>query len=257
MMPSGKLGPVTFAVVTPLLLLAGILTVADGSPRAENSNACLRHSSSLNKCIESAIQYYITYMSNGKISDRNQVMSIDPLAFPDVTLVRNQNIQTYFLTREMRGFKNSFVTDVKADLNKLEFSLQFHMPALDVHGSYRAELVNKKQIAEWAKMFSSLRNSTLRMHLKGMTYEKEDRIYVRVNITDFDLTIGDHTVGFGWFTMSGNYSEYSQSFDLERGRNILSIVENEFTKAFREKFQLLLDDILRLAPFEQFFPSQQ
>ena len=45
----------------------------------------------------------------------------------------------------------------RADLNKLEFLLQFHMPALDVHGSYRAELASDRQIAEWAKMFSSIR----------------------------------------------------------------------------------------------------
>lgn len=51
----------------------------------------------------------------------------------------------------------------RADLNKLEFLLQFHMPALDVHGSYRAELANDRQIAEWAKMFSSIRE----MHATG------------------------------------------------------------------------------------------
>lgn len=233
------------------VMLSGL---AEGFPRYE-ANGCTRHSPSLNKCIEQAVQYYVTYMANGKISDRYYVMSIDPLAFPNATLVRNRNIQTYFLNREMRGFKNSFVTDVKADLNKLEFLLQFHMPAIDVHGSYRAELAHERQIAEWAKMFSSMRNSTLRIHLKGLTYESEDRIYVKVNITDFDLTIGDHTVGFGWFTMSGNYSDHSQAFDLERGRNILSVVENEITQSFRDKFQLLLNEILRLAPFERFFPS--
>ncbi|XP_055546847.1 uncharacterized protein LOC129731106 [Wyeomyia smithii] len=254
MIPTGKLSRVTFAVVTPLLLLlfAGILTVVDGSPQFENNSGCRRHSPSLNKCIERWVQEFIT--SNGKISGRND-MSIDPLAFPNATLVRNRHIQTYFLNRELRGFRNAFVTDVKADLTKLEFMLQFHIPALDVHGSYRAELAAEKQIAEWAKMFSSLRNSTLRIYLKGMTSQTEKGMYVRVNITDFDLTIGDHTVGFGWFTMSGNYSEYSQSFDLERGRNILTIVEDEFTQSFREKFQLLLNDILRLAPLERFFPS--
>ncbi|XP_055639081.1 uncharacterized protein LOC129777053 isoform X2 [Toxorhynchites rutilus septentrionalis] len=245
-----------FAVTVVAALLTGFAIAVEGFPRNE-ANGCLRHSPSLNKCIERAVQYYVSYMSNGKISDRYYVMSIDPLAFPNATLVRNRNIHTYFLTREMRGFKNSFVTDVKADLNKLEFLLQFQMPAVDVHGSYRAELANDKQIAEWARMFSSIRNSTLRMHLKGTTYESDDRIYVRVNITDFDLTIGDHTVGFGWFTMSGNYTEYGQMFDLERGRNVLSIVEAEFTQSFRELFQMLLNEILRLAPFERFFPSQQ
>uniref|UniRef100_A0A1Q3FPE3 Putative hemolymph juvenile hormone binding protein n=1 Tax=Culex tarsalis TaxID=7177 RepID=A0A1Q3FPE3_CULTA len=242
------------AAALAAVALCGLASV-EGFPRYE-ANGCLRHSPSLNKCIERAVQYYVTYMANGKISDRYYVTSIDPLTFPNATLVRNRNIHTYFLNREMRGFKNSFVTDVKADLNKLEFLLQFHMPAIDVHGSYRAELAHERQIAEWAKMFSSMRNSTLRIHLKGITYESEDRIYVRVNITDFDLTIGDHTVGFGWFTMSGNYSDHSQAFDLERGRNILSVVENEVTQSFRDKFQLLLNEILRLAPFERFFPSQ-
>lgn len=237
------------------LVLGGFSPFVKGFPRYE-ANGCPRQSPSLNRCIQDNIQYYVSYMSNGKISDRIYVMSIDPLAFPNATLVQNRNIHTFFQNREMRGFKSSFVTDVKADLNKLEFLLQFHMPALDVHGAYRAELASDRQIAEWAKMFSSIRNSTLRMHLKGMTYESDDRIYVRVNITDFDISIGDHTVGFGWFTMSGNYSEYSQMFDLERGRNILSIVENEFTQSFRENFQQLLNDILRLAPFEKFFSSQ-
>ncbi|EAT47597.1 AAEL001305-PA [Aedes aegypti] len=248
--------PWIVVVMVTALLLGEFSTVVKGFPPRHETVGCVRHSSSLNKCIQNAIQHYVTYMSNGKISDRIYVMSIDPLAFPNATLVRNRNIHTYFQSREMRGFKNSFVTDVKADLNKLEFLLQFHMPALDVHGSYRAELASDKQIAEWAKMFSSIRNSTLRIHLKGMTYENDDRIYVRVNITDFDISIGDHTVGFGWFTMSGNYTEHSQMFDLERGRNILSIVESEFTESFRANFQQLLNDILRLAPFERFFPSQ-
>lgn len=254
MAPTRKFALVAFAVV----LLAG-LTVTSGVvnafPRYETSG-CVRYSPSISKCIERAVQYYITYMSNGKISDRHYMMSIDPLTFQNTTLVRNRNVHTHFLNREMRGFKNSFVTDVKADLNKLEFILQIHLPAVDVHGLYRAELAQNKQIAEWAKMFSSIRNSTLRMHLKGITYEHEDRIYVKVNITDFDLMIGDHTVGFGWFTMSGKYAEHSQAFDVERGRNILSTVEDEFTQSFRNKFQLLLNEILRLAPFERFFPSQ-
>ncbi|XP_055594359.1 uncharacterized protein LOC129745359 [Uranotaenia lowii] len=253
MIPTRKLGLQAAATLLGVLTLFPV--VVQGFPRYETSG-CIRHSPSLNKCIERAVQYYISYLANGKVSDRTHVLSLDPLTLPNTTLVRNRNTHTYFLNREMRGFRNSFVTDVKSDFNKLEFVLQFHMPAVDVFGTYRAELAHDRQIAEWSKMFSSLRNSTLRMHMKGQTYEHEDLIYVRVNITDFDLSFGDHTVGFGWFTMSGNYSEHATQFDQERGRSILAIVESEFGQSFRERVQKLLNEILRLAPFERFFPSQ-
>lgn len=92
---------------------SGMIDIVYFSILGHETVGCVRHSSSLNKCIQNAIQHYVTYMSNGKISDRIYVMSIDPLAFPNATLVRNRNIHTYFQSREMRGFKNSFVTDVK------------------------------------------------------------------------------------------------------------------------------------------------
>uniref|UniRef100_A0A6E8W807 Uncharacterized protein n=2 Tax=gambiae species complex TaxID=44542 RepID=A0A6E8W807_ANOCL len=217
---------------------------------------CMRSSPSLNKCMEGAIQHYISHMYSGTISERTTVSSLDPLVLPDATLIESDEVVSTFTHRQTTGFRNMYITDVRSDISRLEFYFKFHIAAIDTRGSYHARLQARPEIAEWSQMTYSIRNSSIQLQLKGFNYEQDDRVYLKVNVTDWSQQIGDHTVGFRWFTMSGNYSQFSDRFEQIRGRDILPVVERDLVQSVRDRFQRLLNEILRLAPFERFFPTR-
>ncbi|XP_052867566.1 uncharacterized protein LOC128273602 [Anopheles cruzii] len=243
---------------------AGYTRLGHGSDLSPDQaiHGCPRNSPSLNRCIEKSIQYYISYLYTGDLSElsgpgsRTMVPALDPFALPDATLVQNEDIRTSFTKRHTTGFRNMYITDVRTDITRLEFHFQFHISAIDTRGSYHARLTHHPEIAEWSQMTYSIRNSSFRMQLKGSNVEDDERVYLRVNVTQWEHHIGDHTVGFRWFTMSGNYSQHSDRFEQVRGRDILPVVERELMGSLQDRFQHLLNEILRLAPFERFFPTQ-
>uniref|UniRef100_A0A182J8S2 Uncharacterized protein n=1 Tax=Anopheles atroparvus TaxID=41427 RepID=A0A182J8S2_ANOAO len=230
-------------------------SVAGFSRHGYEATGCPRNSPILNQCIEKSIQYYLSYMYSGSITDRTSVPSLDPLALPDTTLIQNEHVLSTFTNRETTGFRNMYITDVRSDITRLEFYFQFHISAIDTKGSYHARLTKRPEIAEWSQMTYSIRNSSFELQLKGVNYEQDNRVYLKVNVTDWGQHIGDHTVGFRWFTMSGNYSQFSDQFEQIRGRDILPVVERDLMQSLRDRFQHLFNEILRLAPFERFFPT--
>ncbi|XP_035777923.1 uncharacterized protein LOC118459025 [Anopheles albimanus] len=245
-----------------LLLLLGtlLMPVAHGSTTTftrigQEATGCPRNSPSLNRCIEQAIQYYISYMYTGLISERTSVSSLDPLDLPDATLIQNDDVLSTSSKRSTTGFRNMYITDVRTDIARLEFFFKFHVAAIDTRGTYHARLLRHPGIAEWSQMTYSIRNSTIAMQLKGSNVEHEDRVYLKVNVTQWEQQIGDHTVGFRWFTMSGNYSQHSDRFEQIRGRDILPVVERELMASLQQRFQQLLNEVLSLAPFDRFFPT--
>ncbi|XP_053676313.1 uncharacterized protein LOC128726524 [Anopheles nili] len=248
--------------MTPIVLLVIVVAVAGVVPNQAagytqpgyETSGCPRNRL-LNSCIENATQYYIRYLYSGSITDRTSVTSLDPLALPDATLIHTNDVLSTFSSRSTTGFRNMYITDVRADITRLEFYLQFHVAAIDTRGSYHARLLRRPEIAEWSHMTYSIRNCSIQLQLKGVNYESDDRVYLKVNVTDFSQQFGDHTVGFQWFTMSGNYSQFSDQFEQIRGRDILPVVERDLKQSLQDRFQLLLNEILRLAPFERFFPT--
>ncbi|XP_035909020.1 uncharacterized protein LOC118510809 [Anopheles stephensi] len=246
--------PVTFL----LIVTVGVPVSVEGFTRiGYEATGCPRNSPTLNKCMERAIQYYISYMYSGTINDRTTVPSLDPLTLPDAILIENDDVVSRFSNRQTTGFRNMYITDVRSDITRLEFYFKFHISAIDTRGSYHAEIrfPTPSKVAEWSQMTYSIRNSSIQMQLKGYTYESDDRVYLKVNVTDWSQQIGDHTVGFRWFTMSGNYSQFSERFEEIRGRDILPVVERDLMHSLQDRFQRLLNEILRLAPFERFFPT--
>lgn len=247
-----------FSWPTLVLLVAASVPaayVAGFSRIGYEATGCPRNSPALNKCIERAIQYYISYMYSGTINERTTVLSLDPLILPDATLIENEDVVSTFTNRQTTGFRNMYITDVRSDITRLEFYFKFHISAIDTRGSYHARLLARPEIAEWSQMTYSIRNSSIQMQLKGYNYDSDDRVYLKVNVSDWSQQIGDHTVGFRWFTMSGNYSQFSDQFEQIRGRDILPVVERDLVNALQHRFQHLLNEILRLAPYERFFPT--
>uniref|UniRef100_A0A182Q5I1 Uncharacterized protein n=1 Tax=Anopheles farauti TaxID=69004 RepID=A0A182Q5I1_9DIPT len=240
-----------------LLVAAGGVpaSVAGFSRIGYEATGCPRNSPTLNKCIERAIQYYISYMYSGSINEQTSVLSLDPLTLPDATLIENEDVVSTFTGRQTTGFRSMYITDVRSDITRLEFYFKFHISAIDTVGSYHARLLARPEIAEWSHMTYSIRNSSIQMQLKGHNYDNDDRVYLKVNVSDWSQQIGDHTVGFRWFTMSGNYSQFSDQFEQIRGRDILPVVERDLVGALQHRFQHLLNEILRLAPYERFFPT--
>uniref|UniRef100_A0A182NZ43 Uncharacterized protein n=1 Tax=Anopheles dirus TaxID=7168 RepID=A0A182NZ43_9DIPT len=239
-----------------LVVAAGVPAYVAGFSRiGYEATGCPRNSPTLNKCIERAIQYYISYMYSGNINERTSVPSLDPLALPDATLIESEDVVSTFTNRQTTGFRNMYITDVRSDITRMEFYFKFHISAIDTRGSYHARLLARPEIAEWSQMTYSIRNSSIQMQLKGYNYDSEDRVYLKVNVSDWSQQIGDHTVGFRWFTMSGNYSQFSDQFEQIRGRDILPVVERDLVSALQHRFQHLLNEILRLAPYERFFPT--
>ncbi|XP_049282840.1 uncharacterized protein LOC125763570 [Anopheles funestus] len=246
--------------VLPLALLlivtVGVPVSGAGFNRiGYEATGCSRNSPTLNKCMERAIQYYISYMYSGTINDRTTVSSLDPLTLPDATLIENDDVVSTFTRRQTTGFRNMYITDVRSDITRLEFYFKFHISAIDTRGTYHARLLTRPEIAEWSQMTYSIRNSSIQLQLKGYNYDSDGRVFLKVNVTDWSQQIGDHTVGFRWFTMSGNYSQFSDQFEQIRGRDILPVVERDLMHSLQQRFQSLLNEILRLAPFERFFPT--
>uniref|UniRef100_A0A182P2S7 Uncharacterized protein n=1 Tax=Anopheles epiroticus TaxID=199890 RepID=A0A182P2S7_9DIPT len=234
------------ALLLVVIVAAAAPTNVAGFPRnGFEEFRCLRSSPTLNKCIEGAIQHYINYLYSGTISERTTVSSLDPLVLPDTTLIEGDDVVSTFTHRQTTGFRSMYITDVRSDISRLEFYFKFHISAIDTRGSYHARLQARPEIAEWSQMTYSIRNSSIQLQLKGFNYEHDDRVYLKVNVTDWSQQIGDHTVGFRWFTMSGNYSQFSDRFEQIRGRDILPVVERDLMHSLQDRFQRLLNEILR------------
>ncbi|XP_058447581.1 uncharacterized protein LOC131427980 [Malaya genurostris] len=240
-----------------LLLLAGIqlaLTAPNRDRRRQDTEGCSRSLPDLNECVENSIQYFINFMASGKLTPKVAITTFDPLLLPNMTIShQTQNFNAIYVNRYLLGLKNSFVYNTSVDLDNLELSSTFMMPALELLGMYSGESLDDQEATENSILTISIRSSTVKFRVKGELYKSTARMeFLRLNVTDVDLAMGPYVIND--LDHSTHIPRVNRHFNSIPRPEFVKLIEKDLRMQLSSRLQHIANEVLALAPYEKIFP---
>ncbi|XP_055546845.1 uncharacterized protein LOC129731105 [Wyeomyia smithii] len=241
-----------------LLLLAGIhLTLAAPSRdrrRQETTTGCPKNSSELNECVGTSIQYFVNFMASGKLSPKVAITPFDPLLLPNMTISHQaKEFKAIYVNRYLVGLKNSFIYDTSVDLDKLELSMTFLMPALELLGMYSGESLVDHEGSENSILTISVRSSTAKFRVKGELYKSPEHLeYLRISGVDVELSMGPYVIND--LDHSTHIPRVNRHLNDISRPEFVKLIEKDLRVQLSSRLQHIANEVLALAPYEKLFP---
>ncbi|XP_052867816.1 uncharacterized protein LOC128273811 [Anopheles cruzii] len=230
------------------------------------------------ECVAASVQQFVNFMSSGKLTPKHWITPFDPLHLPNMTIYQRKEMRAkaVYVNRYLVGLKNSFIQDVRVDLDRLEFNATALLPALEILGMFASAVGQESDLAtENSILTFSLRNTVIDFVARGSLYtppgSSAPHLLLQLDINYMAIAsyvLSEH-LGTDHGTPTApaaseddDWVSDARSSNRDRSSATAAITPAKFMKLMEKdlrvqlirRLQYIANEALALAPFDQLFP---
>ncbi|XP_058060201.1 uncharacterized protein LOC131210902 isoform X2 [Anopheles bellator] len=206
------------------------------------------------ECVAASVQQFVNFMSSGKLTPKHWITPFDPLHLPNMTIYQRKEMRAkaVYVNRYLVGLKNSFIQDVRVDLDRLQFNATALLPALEILGMFASAVGQESDLAtENSILTFSLRNTVIDFVARGSLYTPEGssspHLWLQLDINY--MAIASYVLSEHLGTDHGTSATAAIT-----PAKFMKLMEKDLRVQLIRRLQYIANEALALAPFDQLFP---